>query len=263
MQHGKVVAYASRQLKQHEQNYPTHDLELGAVVFALKIWRHYLYGVRCKVYTDHKSLKYIFTQNHLKMRQRRWIEVLTDYNPDILYHEGKANKVADALSRKISHTVNLMILAKELCEEFRKLNLEVVEYGQVNVQLNAMSVKPTMYDEIREKKMLDEWLTNVRKMKDEGATTEFDVDDSGAVKYKGRWCIPKNEDLKRNISPLSHILKVKCVRYGTEIEFKRCIVVLFPRDVGELNNDCGHNLHNSGTSRCIGAAALPHPKVGM
>ena len=71
MQNGKVVAYASRQLKPYEQNYPAHDLELAAVVFALKIWRHYLYGGRCEVYTDHKSLKYIFTQKELNMRQRR------------------------------------------------------------------------------------------------------------------------------------------------------------------------------------------------
>jgi len=74
MQNGKVVAYASRQLKPHELNYPTHDLELAAVIFALKIWRHYLYGARCQVYTDHKSLKYIFTQKELNLRQRRWLE---------------------------------------------------------------------------------------------------------------------------------------------------------------------------------------------
>ena len=71
MQHGNVIAYASRQLKPHEQKYPTHDLELAAIVFALKIWRHYLYGEKCEIYTDHKSLKYIFTQKELNMRQRR------------------------------------------------------------------------------------------------------------------------------------------------------------------------------------------------
>lgn len=71
MQDGKVIAYASRQLKKHERNYPTHDLELAAVVFALKIWRHYLYGESCDVFTDHKSLKYIFTQKDLNLRQRR------------------------------------------------------------------------------------------------------------------------------------------------------------------------------------------------
>ncbi|KAK1627088.1 hypothetical protein QYE76_001403 [Lolium multiflorum] len=99
MQEGKVVSYLSRQLKQHEQNYPTHDLELAAVVLALKVWRHYLMGNRCEIYSDHKSLKYIFTQKELNMRQRRWIELIKDYDMEIHYHPGKANVVADALSR--------------------------------------------------------------------------------------------------------------------------------------------------------------------
>ncbi|KAA0060263.1 ty3-gypsy retrotransposon protein [Cucumis melo var. makuwa] len=100
MQQGKVVAYASRQLKSHEHNYPTHDLELAAVVFALKIWRHYLYGEKIQIFTDHKSLKYFFTKKELNMRQRRWLELVKDYDCEILYHPGKANVVADALSRK-------------------------------------------------------------------------------------------------------------------------------------------------------------------
>ncbi|KAL4013688.1 hypothetical protein IC575_025871 [Cucumis melo] len=105
---GKVVAYASRQLKSHEQNYPTHDLELAAVVFALKIWRHYLYGEKIQIFTDHKSLKYFFTQKELNMRQRRWLELVKDYDCEILYHPGKANVVADALSRKVSHSAALI-----------------------------------------------------------------------------------------------------------------------------------------------------------
>ncbi|GJW17643.1 reverse transcriptase domain-containing protein [Tanacetum coccineum] len=100
MQRGKVIAYASRQLKKHEKNYTTHDLELGAVVFALKIWRHYLYGTKSVIYTDHKSLQYIFDQKDLNMRQKRWIELLSDHECKIKYHSGKANVVADALSRK-------------------------------------------------------------------------------------------------------------------------------------------------------------------
>ncbi|KAI3808165.1 hypothetical protein L1987_24111 [Smallanthus sonchifolius] len=100
MQRGKVIAYASRQLKVHEKNYTTHDLELGAVVFALKIWRHYLYGTKCVVFNDHKSLQHIFNQKELNMRQRRWVELLNDYDCEIRYHPGKANVVADALSRK-------------------------------------------------------------------------------------------------------------------------------------------------------------------
>ena len=98
MQNGKVIAYASRQLRPHEKSYPTHDLELAAVVFALKIWRHYLYGATCEVYTARKSLKYFFTHKELNMRQRRWLELIKDYDLQILYHPGKANTVADALS---------------------------------------------------------------------------------------------------------------------------------------------------------------------
>ncbi|PUZ51019.1 hypothetical protein GQ55_6G128800 [Panicum hallii var. hallii] len=100
MQEGYVIAYVSRQLRKHEQNYPTHDLELAVVVHALKIWRHYLLGHRYQIYTNHKSLKYIFTQNNLNLRQRRWLELIKDYDLHIHYHPGKANVVADALSRK-------------------------------------------------------------------------------------------------------------------------------------------------------------------
>ena len=89
MQEGHVIASTSRQLRKHEQNYPTHDLELAAVVHALKIWRHYLLGHRCQIYTDHKSLKYIFTQNYLNLRQRRWLELIKDYDLEIHYHPGK------------------------------------------------------------------------------------------------------------------------------------------------------------------------------
>ncbi|GJW40588.1 putative reverse transcriptase domain-containing protein [Tanacetum coccineum] len=100
MQRGKVIAYASRQLKIHEKNYTTYYLELGEVVFALKIWRHYLYGTKSVIYTDHKSLRHIFSQKELNMRQRRWIELFSDYDCEIRYHSGKENVVVDALSRK-------------------------------------------------------------------------------------------------------------------------------------------------------------------
>nr|GFC15640.1 retrotransposon protein, putative, Ty3-gypsy subclass [Tanacetum cinerariifolium] len=112
MQHGKVIAYASRQLKPYEVNYSTHDLELAAVVFALKIWRHYLYGESCDIFTDHKSLKYIFTQREMNMRQRRWLELLKDYDTNIQYHPGKANVVADALSRKSGMIAGIKVKIK-------------------------------------------------------------------------------------------------------------------------------------------------------
>nr|GFB82218.1 putative reverse transcriptase domain-containing protein [Tanacetum cinerariifolium] len=100
MQREKVIAYASRQLKPHEENYTTHDLELGAVVFALRSWRHYLYGTKCIVFTDHKSLQHVLNQKELNMRQRRWLELLAYYDCEIRYHPGKANVIADALSQK-------------------------------------------------------------------------------------------------------------------------------------------------------------------
>ena len=100
MQEGKVVVYALRRLKPHEKNYPTHDLELAAIVFALKIWRHYLYGEKCFIYTDYKRLKYLPSQRELNLRQRRWMELIKDYDCVIDYHQGKANVVVDALSIK-------------------------------------------------------------------------------------------------------------------------------------------------------------------
>jgi hypothetical protein len=121
MQNNRVIAYASRALRNHEQNYPTHDLELAAVIHALKIWRHHLMGAKCNIYTDHKSLKYIFTQADLNMRQRRWLELIKDYDLEVHYHPGKANVVADALSNPIYHTPNNLskswIPRKDLLEE--------------------------------------------------------------------------------------------------------------------------------------------------
>jgi hypothetical protein len=112
MQEGRVIAYGSRQLRKHEGNYPTHDLELAAVVFALKSCRHYLYGESCDIYTDHKSLKFIFTQKELNVRQCRWFELIKDYDLSIHHHLGKANVVADALSRFGVPKVALPLIAE-------------------------------------------------------------------------------------------------------------------------------------------------------
>jgi ribonuclease HI len=100
MQEGRVISYSLRQLRRHEEHYPTHDLELAAVVMALQTWHHYLLGNAVHIYTDHKSLKYIFTQPYLNMRQQRWLELIKDYELEVYYHPGKANIVVDALSRK-------------------------------------------------------------------------------------------------------------------------------------------------------------------
>jgi hypothetical protein len=145
MQDNIVIAYASRALRPHEQNYPRHDLELAAVVHALKIWIHYLMGAHCNIYTDHKSLKYIFTQTDLNMRQRRWLELIKDYDLEVHYHPGKANVVADALSRKSQcNCVTMDSKIATLCDELRKLNMEVISPGT----LNYISVEPTLHEQI-------------------------------------------------------------------------------------------------------------------
>ena len=131
MQSGRVVAYGSRQLKNHERNYPTHDMELAAIVFALKIWRHYLYGEQFEVFSDHKSLKYIFTQRDLNMRQRRWMEYMEDSNFTLQYHLGKANVVADAFSRK-SRGVLASVASREwlMLETVGRFSLQYSERTQ-------------------------------------------------------------------------------------------------------------------------------------
>jgi hypothetical protein len=140
MQEGQVIAYASRQLRRHEEHYSTHDLELATVVHALKIWRHYLLGNTCHLYTDHKSLKYIFTQSELNMRQRRWLELIKDYDLEIHYHPGKANVVADALSRKAScHCLIIRTSDTTLCQEMERLNLRMIQHGTLT-QLKLKSV---------------------------------------------------------------------------------------------------------------------------
>jgi hypothetical protein len=145
MQEGRVIAYASRALRPHVLNYPTHDLELAAVVHALKIWKHYLMGNRCNIFTDHKSLKYIFTQSELNMRQRRWLELIKDYDLEVHYHPGKANAISDALSRKDNcYHLELEPVNEPLCEEMRRLNLKVVPQGS----LYALMVESDLYDRI-------------------------------------------------------------------------------------------------------------------
>jgi hypothetical protein len=139
-------AYALRQLRKHEENYLTHDLELAAVVHALKIWRHYIIGKSCEVYSDHKSLKYIFTQPDLNLRQQRWLELIKNYDLGINYHPDKANVVSDALSRR--YQLNILAtreLLLEFCEEFEKLNLEWVS----NTEVVAMEVDSTLEQDIR------------------------------------------------------------------------------------------------------------------
>jgi hypothetical protein len=132
-------------LGKHELNYPTHDLELVAVVHALKIWRHDIMGTKCQVYTDHKSLKYIFTQKDLNLKQRRWLELIKGYDLEIHYHPGKVNLVVDALSQKERvHAAIVTQLPDELAEDFERIILGIVAHTEGI----TIEVEPTLEQEI-------------------------------------------------------------------------------------------------------------------
>jgi hypothetical protein len=205
MQENRVIAYASRALRPHEKNYPTHDLELAAVVHALKIWRHYLMGNRCNIFTDHKSLKYIFTQSALNMRQRRWLELIKNYDLEVHYHPDKANVVADALSSKHCNYVTLEPYNEALCEEMMKLNLELVEHGN----LYAISIKSPLHERIARAQLIDEEVQKIIQKLSEGDPKFncFRKDDKGVVWFGQRLVIPQDRDLKKEILDEAHLSK--------------------------------------------------------
>jgi len=205
MQRDKVIAYASRQLRPNEQNYPTHDLELAAVIHALKIWRHYLYGSSCKVMTDHKSLKYIFTQKELNMRQRRWLELLKDYDLEILYHPGKANVVADALSRKTSqeHMLSHLTIQPELQKELMRYGIEV-QIQRYQGRLNAMELQSDLLEEIKQKQETCTMIQNLRQKLCHGEVSNFSERDDGILRFQDRICVPRNEELRQKILQEAH-----------------------------------------------------------
>ncbi|WVZ75537.1 LOW QUALITY PROTEIN: hypothetical protein U9M48_023580 [Paspalum notatum var. saurae] len=188
-------------LRKHEVNYSTHDLELAAVVHALKIWRHYLFGQRCKIYTDHKSLKYIFTQNELNMRQRRWLELIKDYDMEIHYHPGKANVVADALSRKSYANMALgFMMPHELCEEFERLSLGFLHHTTAA----AFEAEPTLEQEIREHQKDDEKLQEIRELLKLGKAPHFREDEQGTLWYKNRIYVPNVDSIRKLILSEAH-----------------------------------------------------------
>lgn len=200
MQKGKVVAYASRQLKPHEKNYPTHDLELAAVVFVLKLWRHYLYGENFAVYSDHKSLKYIFTQKDLNMRQRRWFDLLKDYEFKLNYHPGKANVVADALSRKESG----FVASLRMLEVVKEYEL-VVEHDDVRAYLAHIAVVPEIVKKVIEAQAVDIGLQDVKgKLGTDDAPENWTQGPNGAIYFKGRICVPDDEALRKEILTIAH-----------------------------------------------------------
>jgi hypothetical protein len=203
MQENGVIAYASRALQPHEQNYPTHDLEFAAVIHALKIWRHYLMGTHCNMYTDHKSLKYIFTQADLNMRQRRWLELIEDYDLEVHYNPGKANVVADALSRKAHcHCLSIEPYIEPLCHEMRKLNLEMIPQGT----LNHISVEPTLHDQIIMAQLHDKGI-GIIKQKLSQEEEKYRQDHKGVLWFESRLVVPKNHDLRKQILDKAHLSK--------------------------------------------------------
>ena len=154
---------------------------MAAVVFALKIWRHYLYGVKCEIYTDHKSLKYIFTQKELNMRQRRWLELVKDYDCEILYHPGKANSVADALSRKEeARLMTIQVFHPKLQEEINELELEIMIGSLAN-----LTIQPTIFDGMKGAQELDPDLVKITNEVREGKETSFTLSEDGILQLVG------------------------------------------------------------------------------
>jgi hypothetical protein len=201
MQEGHVIAYVSRQLRKHELNYPTHDLELATVVHALKIWRHYIMGTKCRIYTDHKSLKYIFTQKDLNLRQRRWLELIKDYNLEIHYHSGKANLVVDALSRKGQvHAAIVTQLPDELVEDFERLNLGIVAHTEGI----TIKVEPTLEQEIRKGQIGDAKIQEIKDLITEGRGSDFTEDEQGTIWFKNRICVLEIDSLRETILKEAH-----------------------------------------------------------
>ncbi|OMO55593.1 reverse transcriptase [Corchorus capsularis] len=204
MQNEKVVAYASRQLKPYERNYPTHDLELAAVVFALKIWRHYLYGEKCEIFTDHKSLKYIFTQKEINMRQRRWLELLKDYDLTISYHPGKANVVADALSRKNhGNLAALLTSQRSILDDLRRMEIGVRKHGTEGM-LASLRIQPTLIERIKEAQLVDSALQKVRANIETGVPSDFRIHDDGSLRFDDRLCVPNDVEIKKVILDEAH-----------------------------------------------------------
>ena len=182
-------------------NYATHDLDLAAVVHALKTWRHYLIGNHCDVYTDHKSLKYIFTQKELNLWQRRWLELIKDYDMKLHYHPGKANVVADALNRKsYANTLASKGLSKELAEDLRELRLEIVPRGFVA----TMEVQSTLLGKIRETKKDDKEIAEIKEKMREGKAKGFREDEHETLWFEDRIYVPNDPEVRKLILLEAH-----------------------------------------------------------
>jgi len=203
MQEKRPIAYVSCQMKVHEKNYPTHDLELAAVVFALKTWRHYLYGAQFQVFSNHKSLKYLFVQKELNMRQRHWMEYLKDYDFELLYHPGKANVVANALSRKRYHVSAMMIKEFELIEKLRDMNLGLdMETG--HIRCSMLRITNEFLDEVRVAQGKDQELQQIISELGIEKRKDFRMGRDGILRFRERVCVPNNRVLRKMLLDKGH-----------------------------------------------------------
>jgi hypothetical protein len=208
MQDKKVIAYGSRQLRPREVNYLTHDLELAAVVFALKGWRHFLYGSKCELYTDHKSLKYFFTQKELNMRQRRWLELIKDYDLTINYTPGKANVVADALSRKSTDTQQMSReVPKELLMDLERLEIRCLEVQSLG-SLSTMKVMEERHSDLKytifRRQGEDAFIAEEIRRIEECRPSEFRLGDFNSLWFHDRICVPDIPEIKELILKEAH-----------------------------------------------------------
>ena len=172
------------------------------MIFALKIWRHYLYGVTCEIFTDHKSLKYIFQQRDLNLRQRRWLELLKDYNCDILHHPGKANIVADALSKKSSGSLaHISVERRPLIQELHELVDQglMMKISRSRDLLAQFRVRSVLRDRIKSAQSRDPVLVELEENVRSGKFTDFTIDDEGILWISGRLCVPDVDNLREEI----------------------------------------------------------------
>ena len=198
MQGGKVVSYGSRQLKTHEQNYPTHDLELASVVFTLKLWRCYLYGEKFQVYSDHKILKYIFTQKDLNLRQRRWVEYLEDYDFTLNYHPGKAKVVADALNRKSRGELNVSMSKWKLKDALRDFDLWIGE-GESRPCIFNRVAQPLLQQRIVALQRIDNELEAIWSRLERSEMVDNWATINDELRFRGRLCVLDHDRIREEL----------------------------------------------------------------
>jgi hypothetical protein len=200
MRESRVISYSSRQLRCHKEHYPTPDLELAAVVMALRTWQHYLLGNVVHIYTDHKSLKYIFTQLDLNMRQRRWLKLIKYYELEVHYHLDKAIVVADALNHKAHYKYLLVV---------RLTGEESSTQVLPDLSLFNISLTPILGDEIISGQKNDEGMGHIKRRMQVGdlKVACFREDANGTLWFKERFVVLKKEALKKKIMDEAHTLR--------------------------------------------------------